>query len=252
MFSTAVTSLMVALLLGVLPLLPVVAEEPRSLTPIVTGLMEADASLEDVAFADVVEAATGRVVLAFDPELQTHRDLRRHLRESIESVLVELRRPDHAAHEAGRINEVSRFFEEALLETLDASPRYQCTIPQTAAGDLQRSGYPDLRIVDSESGLVAYLDPKLYAADSRSSSFRTFYYEPKKETNKILDDALHLILGIAHDGRDEAGAWQFTDWSLVDLAGFRVRLKAEFQSSNRELYRDELFIDTASSPKPTP
>ena len=31
---------------------------------------------------------------------------------------------------------------------------------------------------------------------SRASSFRTFYFEPKVATNKIRDDAVHLILGI--------------------------------------------------------
>jgi hypothetical protein len=31
---------------------------------------------------------------------------------------------------------------------------------------------------------VFYLDPKLYAAGSRDSSFRTFYFEPKITTNK--------------------------------------------------------------------
>lgn len=248
MFSpTVITPFLILLLL-----LPgALAEEVRSIKPLVTGLMEADHQLEDVAFAEVVEAATGQVVLPFDPEHPAHRDLLQHLRQSIEVVLVELRKPHHPAHEAGRINEVSRFFEAALEKQLTSS-RYHCTIPQTASGETQRSGYPDLRIRDSETGLIAYLDPKLYAADSRTSSFRTFYFEPKKETNKILDDALHLILGIAHEGRSNAGTWQFTDWCLVDLAGFRVQLKAEFQSSNRDLYRDELFIDTSLSPTPTP
>jgi hypothetical protein len=29
---------------------------------------------------------------------------------------------------------------------------------------------------------------------------------------------------------------------VIDLINFRVRLKAEFQSTNRELYRDEAVI----------
>ena len=31
-------------------------------------------------------------------------------------------------------------------------------------------------------------------------------------------------------------------WNVVDLISLRVRLKAEFQSSNRELYKDEAVL----------
>ena len=236
-------------------LTPVMAEEsagPEAVQPLVEQLMEADELMDDVRFSKVVEAATGQRVLRYDPARDDHRAMIAHLSQGLNVVLESLRQPTHTAHQAGRINEVSRFFEEALLVQLAKNPRYDCATPKTAAGDHQRAGYPDLRIADRETGLIAYLDPKLYAADSRASSFRTFYFEPKSETNKILDDALHLIAGIAHSGRNNAGTWQFTDWTLVDLANFRVQLKAEFQSSNRELYRDELIIESATPPASNP
>ena len=81
---------------------------------------------------------------------------------------------------------------------------------------------------------MAYLDPKLFEEGSRNSSLRTFYYEPKGRSSKVRDDACHFLLGIPHDGRD--GAWTFGRPELVDLAGLQVRLKAEFQASNRDLY----------------
>jgi hypothetical protein len=110
---------------------------------------------------------------------------------------------------------------------------------------VQRSGYPDLRLVDDETKRVFYLDPKLYAAGSRESSFRTFYFEPKKATNKVLDDAVHLVAGFEHEaGKD--GHWKLTRWDLVDLAHFRVRLKAEFQGSNRDIYRPEAIVATSA------
>jgi hypothetical protein len=37
---------------------------------------------------------------------------------------------------------------------------------------------------------VFYVDPKLYAAGSRDSSFRTFYFKPKAAANKVRDDAV--------------------------------------------------------------
>ena len=55
---------------------------------------------------------------------------------------------------------------------------------------------------DLESKRVFYLDPKLYAAGSRDSSFRTFYFEPKKSTNKVRDDAVHFVVGFEHAARE--------------------------------------------------
>jgi hypothetical protein len=110
---------------------------------------------------------------------------------------------------------------------------------------VQRSGYPDLRLVDQATNRVYYLDPKLYAAGARDSSFRTFYFEPKVATNKVRDDAVHLILGFEHEPR-KAGHWNFTRWDIVDLSHFKVRLKAEFQGSNRDMYRPEAVVATSA------
>jgi hypothetical protein len=109
-----------------------------------------------------------------------------------------------------------------------------------------------LRITDLESKRVFYLDPKLYGAGSRDSSFRTFYFEPKKSTNKVRDDAVHFVVGFEHAPREIASAyptatWKFTRWDLVDLSRFTVKLKAEFQGSNRDMYRPEAIV--ASSAK---
>jgi hypothetical protein len=121
-----------------------------------------------------------------------------------------------------------------------------CDFPKTAAGRAQRSGYPDLRLVDKATGRVMYLDPKLFAAASKRSSLRTFYFEPKRGTNKVNDDAHHLIVGFSHE-KSEAGGLQFTRWELIDLANFRVKLKAEFEGSNADLYRPEAVV--GSGPK---
>lgn len=75
---------------------------------------------------------------------------------------------------------------------------------------------------------------------------------PKITTNKVTDDAVHLIVGFEHESKSGGVRWNFTRWDLVDLAHFRVRLKAEFQGSNRGSYgrghnRDEpeVMIPTA-------
>lgn len=197
-----------------------------------------DRVLANVRFADVVRAATGREVRRFDPKDAVDAEVMAGLARAFDAVFADIRQEDHPVHEIGRINEVSGAIEDLLLEAIDAVEGLACTLPLNARGQVQRAGYPDLRIVHEASGRVYYLDPKVYREGSERSGFRTFYYEPRTDTNKILDDAAHLIMGIAHRGR-RGEVWEFAHWSLVDLVDFRVRLKAEFQSSNREMYAPE-------------
>src|SRR5205814_10056610 len=137
-----------------------------------------------------------------------------------DEVVRRMNEPDAVIQSAARINEASSHFEDMLREILDKAPGLSCDFPKTAQEKVQRSGYPDLRLVDNATQRVYYLDPKLYAVGSRDSSFRTFYFEPKVETNKVRDDAAHLMLGFAHEEL-KAGYWKFTRWDIVDLAHFK-------------------------------
>lgn len=186
------------------------------------------------AFTDVVLASSGKKVIPLDENNAAHLRITQAIRTALDQALVTLSREDSPVRKLRRINEASRYFEDALMLSINQSPGLRCEIPPTKKGDLQRSGYPDLKITDRNSGLVAYLDPKLVESKSLHSTLRTFYYEPKHETLKINDDAIHLLCGIEHDGKE--GQWTFTRFHLVDLSTLRVRLKAEFQASNAELY----------------
>ena len=148
----------------------------------------------------------------------------------------------------GRVNEISRHVEDSLLKLLNAKDGLLCEVPLNASGKRQRSGYPDLRLLDEASGRVFYIDPKIYRLGSEQSSFRTFYFEPKKATNKILDNASHLIVGVAHSGKVD-GRWKLDHWKIVNLVDFRVRLKAEFQASNRDLYQRDAVLRKSNDPK---
>jgi hypothetical protein len=49
------------------------------------------------------------------------------------------------------------------------------------------------------------------------------------------------------DGSNSPNAtWKFTRWDLVDLSHFKVKLKAEFQGSNRDMYRPEAIVATSA------
>lgn len=215
--------------------------ENSEIEPFVNWLLDDGERLEDVRFAEVVEAVSGKRVLAVDTSAAVDAAMLAHVQTTLDAMLVELAKPENPIHEVGRVNEISRHVEDFLHERLNSVDGYECAVPPNASGNEQRSGYPDLRLTHEASGRVFYIDPKVYKLGSEASSFRTFYFEPKRETNKILDDASHLIVGVAHTGKVD-GLWQLDAWKVVDLIDFRVRLKAEFQSSNRELYKDESVL----------
>jgi hypothetical protein len=208
----------------------------------ISWLLEDDREISGVPFPEIVEATSGKKVLPLDRSSEIDRDLLEKIGAGLDEVLRRMNATNSAAQQQRRINEVSGHFENEIQKVLNEIPGFVCEIPKNAAGRVQRSGYPDLRLADEKSRRVLYIDPKLYEEKNRNSSLRTFYFEPKRETNKILDDAHHLIVGIAHDGKKNGEHWQFLSWELVDLAHFRVRLKAEFQGSNRDLYRSEAVV----------
>jgi hypothetical protein len=209
---------------------------------LIPWLLNEDRELRGIAFSQVIFDATGKRVLAFDPQNETDRRVVKQISAACDETMKRLNAPDSVIQNIGRINEVSSHFEDTLRELLSSTSGLSCDSPPTLEGKTQRSGYPDLRVVDLASKRVFYLDPKLYAVGSRNSSFRTFYFEPKTATNKVGDDAVHFIVGFEHERREKNGRWKFTRWDLVDLSHFKVKLKAEFQGSNYDIYRAEAIV----------
>ena len=249
---------------------PTPATAKTAVDQLIPWLLDEDQQLRGVPFSELIFDTTGRKVLPFESNNAVDQRIAKAISAACDETMKQLNAPDSEIQNIDRINEVSSHFEDTLRELLNATPGLQCDFPLTIEGKLQRSGYPDLRITDLESKRVFYLDPKLYAAGSRDSSFRTFYFEPKKSTNKVRDDAVHFVVGFeyqpsprfgsasapretASGSSNEGGSaspktlWKFTRWDLVDLSRFTVKLKAEFQGSNRDMYRQEAIV--ASSAK---
>jgi len=215
--------------------------DKADLQKMIVAVSQADGELKGIPFADVIKATTGKRILAFDKNSEADRELLSKIGTALDEVIKRMNATNSVAQKQRRINEVSSHFEDEMKRVLNETPGFSCDFPHLASGKVQRSGYPDLRLVDKKSGRIIYLDPKLYEATSRNSSLRTFYFEPKTETNKVLDDAYHLIVGFAHDGK-KGGQWKFLSWELVDLSQFKVRLKAEFQGSNHDLYQESAIV----------
>lgn len=211
---------------------------------LVKGLLIEDLSHRDFDFPVVAEAVSGKKVLPAKGRKSQERVIGA-IRGVMDGLIVEMSAEDSPIRALRRINEGSRFFEDGLMAGLGKVEGITCGIPHTRAGVAQRSGYPDLVITDEATGDVYYLDPKLMERGSVNSTLRTFYFEPKDTTLKITDDATHLLVGIEHDGNE--GKWQFLGYRLVDLSGLKVRLKAEFQASNRDLYDEASVLEKSGA-----
>lgn len=223
---------------------------PEAKTPVdalIPWLLHEDAELRGIPFSEVIFDATGKRVIPIDRNNSADGRVVKAISTVLDEVTQRLNPLDSAIQEVPRINEVSSHFEDMIRELLNATPGLSCDFPKNGEGHIQRSGYPDLRLVDQQSQRVYYLDPKLYAAGSRDSSFRTFYFEPKTSTNKVRDDAVHFVIGFEHEKPNPDKHWKFLRWDIVDLSQFRVKLKAEFQGSNHDIYRPEAIV--ASSAK---
>jgi hypothetical protein len=235
-----------AALLAFATVLPAESPEKEPVDQLIPWLLRENGELREIPFSKVIGDATGKRVLAIDPKSEADQRVIKQISDVLNEVMKRMNAADSPLRNLARINEASSHFEDLLRELLNRVPGFSCDFPRTSNDRVQRSGYPDLRLVETATNRVFYLDPKLYAVGSRDSSFRTFYFEPKIATNKVRDDAVHLLVGFEHAARTN-GHWTFTRWDLVDLAHFKVRLKAEFQGSNRDIYRPEAIV--ASSAK---
>src|SRR6266478_661085 len=190
---------------------------------LIPWLLNEDQQLRGVPFSELIFDTTGRKVLSFEANNAVDQRVAKAISAACDETMKRLNAPDSMIQNVGRINEVSSHFEDTLRELLSSTPGLICDSPRTIEGKVQRSGYPDLRIVDL-------------------ASKRVFYLEPKGATNKVRDDAVHFIVGFEHEPREKIGRWKFTHWDLVDLSHFKVKLKAEFQGSNRDMYRAEAIV----------
>src|SRR6266513_208173 len=185
-----------------LPESPTPATGKAAVDQLIPWLLDEDQQLRGVAFSELIFDTTGRKVLPFAANNAVDQRVAKAISAACDETMKRFNASESKIQNIDRINEVSSHFEDTLRELLNATRGLHCDFPVTAEGKLQRSGYPDLRITDLQSKRVFYLDPKLYVAGSRDSSFRTFYFEPKKSTNKVRDDAVHFVVGFEHAPRE--------------------------------------------------
>ena len=132
------------------------SSEPKEpVDQLILWLLDEDQQLRGIPFSEVIFDTTGKRVLSFDANKAADQRLAKAIGAACDETMKRLNAPNSAIQKVERINEVSSHFEDLLRELLNATPGLQCDFPLTAEGKVQRSGYPDLRIVDAESKRIS-------------------------------------------------------------------------------------------------
>lgn len=185
-------------------------------------------------FRDVINAATGHKIIPFD-------DNSNQILEEIKSWLdVNLNELSNLIEMdyVGRPNELGNYLERVLMARLDESLNFSVDMPRTEQGHKQAVGYPDGIIVDQLRNLVAYFDVKIFQEKTRTSTLRSFYYQPTNQS-KISHDAPHFLVGFVVEslGDNNRSPFIIKDYEIVDIYDLEVNFKAEFNASNRDIYK---------------
>ncbi len=183
---------------------------------------------------DVIKAATGKRVLDFNDEtLEAINILDSWIKENFKLL------QDLGLTYTGRVNEFGDFMESKVKENFkNKDLEFLPTI--NTDGKAQSSGYPDYKI--NYKNNTIYGDCKVISTDTKTSSFRSFYYQPTKK-GKVLEDAPHFLLifereqKITTEGKkDNSHPFKIIDHKIVDLYDFIIGFKAEFQANNIETF----------------
>lgn len=175
-----------------------------------------------VPFPMIVKASSGFDVIPINLEDPKDKELLKTLNRILNSYLSTLKKT-HGRLEGDRPNEVGSRIEAGLVHEMKSSP--------LKVRQLIKKGYPDIEISE-ENGRLTYMEVKT-SSSVEPSDLRYFYYSSGE---KIKGNARHLLLNIAISKVPNSGnIWKVEKCSISDLSKLSVKLKAEFNATQRDL-----------------
>lgn len=183
-------------------------------------------NLTQVKFPLLVKVSTGLDVISIDPQSDFDKSF-------ISNMKVKLIASLKAIEKSGqyfrgtRINDVGSQIESYIVHQLNAPP---FTVRQ-----LGQKGYPDTELIFNNETI--YMELKT-SGNNLESNYRYFYYSTGR---KIKKNARHILLSILAHSSDQ-GYWTVKSFILSDLSRLKVKLKAEFNSSKKELMEEDARI----------
>ena len=146
-----------------------------------------------------------------------------------------------------RPNEVGNDMENFVKEAMN-SVGFKADTPKKRNGKKQSTGYPDF-YCETKEGEPFYLEVKTYNLKNINTTQRSFYLSPPSSGHeKINYDAPHIMVSFEIEqfetnvNKNNENIYKPVSWKLLSLYNLKLNLKSEFNSSNREMYKDDLII----------
>jgi hypothetical protein len=150
-------------------------------------LLDEKQALRGIAFSQVIFDTTGKRVLPVDLKSDLHAKVIKHISVALTEAVRQLNMPENRVYSVARINEVSSHVDDMLRDLINRSPGLSCDLPHTAQDKVQRSGYPDLRIVEvatRKASFISILSSTLPAAGT--AAFARFTSSQKLRRAKCM------------------------------------------------------------------
>jgi len=194
--------------------------------------------LRDIPFSLVIKSVFGFQVLPFDLKHKENEKLLDLLKQAANIAGKKARKEGIIARRANDVGtRIKPYVREALKQL-----KLQARTPITQSGKKKAMGYPDIEVTDPW-GRSFYLECKTYNIQNIDTTRRAFYFSPpsKKGGGKIIRDTFHLLMSfqveVARVIDAERRVYIPIHWRIYSLESINVNLKAEFNASNRQMYR---------------
>ena len=197
--------------------------------------------LKGLSFNVIIEGLSGHKITPFNPNDKKDKALLEKLKKvaiqtgkEINKIGIKKMRPNEAG------NGVEIFVKNAMLKE-----GFEPQTPTTKTGKHKSAGYPDIEFKD-QFDRTNYLECKTYNSKSETSSFRSFFVSPSEDF-KVTQDAHHFMLAfelydVKNKNANNENIYKCKKWRVVCLAELICDVKYEFNSSNKNMYSDDLIL----------
>ncbi|HHW58721.1 MAG: hypothetical protein WBH58_08075 [Bacteroidales bacterium] len=201
--------------------------------------------LKNIPFKIVLKAISECELIPFDKNNPKDKQL---LDDLIKAATI----ATNNAYEKGiftrRENEVGNHIEPFVIDALNQIGLV-ASRPKTKEGKKKATGYPDIFLED-RNGRPNYIECKTYNERNYQTTQRSFYFSPAERTAdfKVIHDARHLVISFKIEKSERDGQMVFFPvyWKIFSLDSLIGQIKHEFNSTNKQLYRDEALLAEGS------